>query len=295
MTRASAAPLFLLVLAGTSACGSGEAPREPTAAAPHAIAESAEPEPELPPRGEVEVRFGANGIEAFANQAPRQRVLEALARETGLVVVAFVEGGDPNGPVTLQSQGEPIEVVLARALAGVPFSLEPREPGARERLTLVVGRAERSRRPAAGAAPPRPPRPAAADAERVERALRARGLEDRALEQLESRDARERVEGVEWADLNSLAGFEAVVDLLANDPDPTVRAAAAETLGTGEVGAVRPLLGALEDDDPRVVLAALDSLELLGDATIIPDLAPALEHPDPSVRERAEEVRDFVE
>jgi hypothetical protein len=263
-------------------------PSEPAAAAP------AEPASALPSRGEVEVSFGAEGIVARANQASRRAVLEAVARETGLLIVAFVEGGDPEGPVTLQSVGEPIEVVVARALSGVPFSLEPLDAEGRARLALVVGkRAEPV--PARTARRTSPPRQMLDPRERAERAQQIDEMEAEALAKLESSDARERVEGVEWADITTVAGYEAVVERLQNDPDGAVRAAAAESLSSSDVGAVRALLGALSDPDPRVPLAALESLEMVGDESIVPDLAPALEHSDPAVRERAREAAEFLE
>ena len=77
--------------------------------------------------------------------------------------------------------------------------------------------------------------------------------------------------------------------------DPEVRAAAAESLGDADVGAVGPLLQALEDRESEVVLEALDSLEMLGDDSTVARLEPALDHPDPEVRERALEVREFLE
>ena len=281
-----------LTCAAALACGSEEpqpAPEQaPAGGVPAAPAAAPAQELPLPPEGRVEVSFGSDGIVAAANQAPRRRVLESIARETGLVVVAFVEGGDPEGRVTLQSRGEPIEVVIARALPGVPYSIEPLEGGRRERLAVVVGK----RDPATGR--PRP-RPAPAPAERRERAAGPPVPDTEALEQIASRDPEERVEGVEWADVASAAGFAAVVDRLANDPDAAVRAAAAETLGDADVGAVPPLLGALGDRDPRVVLAALESLEMLGDASTIPQITPFLEHPDAAVRERAAEVIEFLE
>jgi hypothetical protein len=241
----------------------------------------------------VEVSFGAEGIVARANQASRRAVLEAVARETGLLIVAFVEGGDPEGPVTLQSVGEPIEVVVARALSGVPFSLEPLDAEGRARLALVVGkRAE----PAPVRTARRTSSPQMLDPrERAERAQQINEMEAEALGKLESSDARERVEGVEWADITTVAGYEAVVERLQNDPDGAVRAAAAESLSSADVGAVRPLLGALSDPDSRVALAALESLEMVGDESILPDLAPALEHSDPAVRERAREAAEFLE
>jgi hypothetical protein len=201
------------------------------------------------------------------------------------VVVAFVAGGDPDGRVTLQSRSEAIEVVLARALSGVPFSVEPLE-GERQRLTLVVGRRE-------GAVGPAPVRRAAGQP-RV-RAEPPQVVDEEALEALASTDAEERAEGIEFVDVATAAGFAAVVERLTNDPDPEVRAAAAETLGDADVGAVPALVSALGDSDTRVVLAALESLELLGDASTVAELAPALQHPDAAVRERAAEVSEFLE
>lgn len=288
--------MLLLSLAAAFACGRAEPERTGASPAPASSEATSGPsataaELPLPPEGSVEVSLGADGILALANRAPRRRVLEALARETGLVVVAFVEGGDPEGRVTLRSRGEPIEVVLARALVGVPFSVGPIEPGATDRLTVVVGWRDEARRA-------RPP-PRAARREVVPRKLEGRAPQtqdpEAAPAQLTSPDASERAEAVEWTDVESVAGFEAVVERLVNDPDASVRAAAAESLGEGDVGAVRPLLDALADPDSRVVLAALESLELLGDASILPEIAPALEHPDAAVRERAAELGELLE
>ncbi len=293
--------LATLLLAGGGvqlACGSSEpaAPATTPAEAPEAARAPAPAEAPaaaegaaaltLPPPGQIQVRVGAEGTVALANQAPRRALLEAIARETGLVVVAFVAGGDPDGRVTVRSQGESIEVLLARALGGVPYSIEPLEPGAR--VSVVVGKrggAARAR-PRIQAEPPRTP------AARAERPVLP---DEEALEQLTSSNPEERLEGVEWLDVTSATGYEAVVDRLANDPDPLVRAAAAESLGDADVGAVSPLIRALEDPDNRVVLGALEALELLGDSSTIPKLRPALEHPDREVRERALEVQEFLE
>ena len=288
----SRSPLGLgLAVALVLACGSEEP--KPSAGVPAAGAAGAgsgvqrpAADLSLPPEGEVAVSFGTDGIVALANEAPRRRVLEAIAKETGLVVVAFVAGGDPDGRVTMQSRSEAIEVVLARALSGVPFSVEPLE-GERQRLTLVVGRRE------GGVVRPAQARRAAGQP-RV-RAEPPPVVDEDALALLASPDAEERAEGVEFVDVATAAGFAAVVERLANDPDAAVRTAAAETLGDGDVGAVPALVAALGDSDTRVVLAALESLELLGDASTVPELAPALQHPDAAVRQRAAEVSEFLE
>lgn len=288
--------LSSIVLALAFACGGEEtAPRAgdaPPAEAAAASAPAAAGDLPLPPEGRVEVSVGVDGIVAVANRAPRRRVLEALARETDLVVVAFVGGGQPEAPVTLRSRGEPIEVVLARALAGVPYSVAPLEPAeGPARLAVIVGWQEETKRLAS---PPRgndAPAPAAEQAQEPSAPIDAR----EALAKLASRDPAERLEAVEFTDISSSAGFEAVVERLANDPDPAVRVAAAESLSDGDVGAVRPLLDALGDGDPRVVTAALESLELVGDESVVPELGAALQHPDASVRERAAEVAEFLE
>jgi hypothetical protein len=220
-------------------------------------------------------------------------VLEEVAGATGLLTVAFGPGGDPDGRVTFESTGEPIEVVVARALPGVPYSLEPLDVEGRARLALVVGRRREELSPAR-AERRESVRRVLDPRDRAERARQLAEMESEALAKLESSDARERIEGVEWADTASVAGYEAVIERLANDPDGAVRAAAAESLASADVGAVRPLLAALGDADARVVIAALESLEMLGDESIVPDLAQALDHPDPAVRERAREAEDFL-
>ena len=209
------------------------------------------------------------------------------------MIVAFVDGGDPEGVVTFHSEGEPIEVVVARSLSGVPFSLEPLAVDGRARLTLVVGKRRDDAAPAREARRASPSR-VLDPRERAERAQQIGEMEAEALAKLESTDARDRVEGVEWADVATVAGYEAVIERLENDPDGAVRAAAAESLSSADVGAVRPLLNALSDPDPRVALAALESLEMVGDEAVVADLTPALEHPDPEVRERAKEAEEFL-
>ncbi len=68
------------------------------------------------------------------------------------------------------------------------------------------------------------------------------------------------------------------------------------TLGDEDsIVSVNPLLDALRDPEPEVVIEALDALEYVGDETLIPELAFLLEHPSPEVRERALEAIDWLE
>lgn len=287
--RARASALTLLLALACAGDEREAAPARVAAERPEP-ATAPDPGPRLPARGSVEVGFGAAGVVARANQATRRELLEAIARETDLVSVTFAPGGDPNGRLSFASEGEPLEVVLARALPGVPFTLERVADEGRERLSLLVGQ---RRAPAIADAPreARDPR----DRNGAERQRNIRQPEDEALAKLGSYDPRDRAEGVEWADLTSVMGYEAVLDRLANDSDGAVRAAAAESLWGADVGAVRPLLGALDDPDPRVVLAALESLEILGDESIVPEISRLDRHPDPAVRARAQEAIGFLE
>jgi HEAT repeat protein len=133
----------------------------------------------------------------------------------------------------------------------------------------------------------------AEEAER--RAARLEELQAEILAQVEDPDPATRAEAARWLQ-PGVEGLAIAERLLAADPSPDVRAAAAESLADGDsVGAVSLLLGALDDPDPRVVMAALDALEFAGDATIIPALSPLLQHRDVAVRERTIEAIEFLE
>jgi HEAT repeat protein len=93
----------------------------------------------------------------------------------------------------------------------------------------------------------------------------------------------------------STDGFQAATERLESDESPEVRVAAAEVLLDSDVGAVRPLLQALGDPDSRVVVAALEALEFVGDASTVPHLQPLLKHRDVEVRERTVEAIEFLQ
>lgn len=54
--------------------------------------------------------------------------------------------------------------------------------------------------------------------------------------------------------------------------------------------AVPPLLATLDDEQPEVVVAAIASLQQLGDPTTIPKLQAMASHPDPQVRKAVQEA-----
>ena len=282
------------LLAYLAACGKVE-PGEHAAAArapkPMAGAPAGE--------GSVRVSMEPGGlVGVVANDAPRRDVLNALTDAAGftLMVGPEVELGQP---LSLRVASEPLELVLARALVGIPHALfydEEVASGPRRLVRVTVGitwtklaestvspqpptvdRAER-RAPAAQAAPA--PRPRRMPLARVETAEPARPLP--------IPDEGKRSQIVEGLDVGSPEGFAAATDRLANDESSRVRAAAAEALMSSDRRAMPPLLAALQDPDPLVVVTALDALEFVGDSAVIPALAPLLQHQDIEVRERTQ-------
>jgi hypothetical protein len=277
------------VAAGQSAAG---APAS-AAAAPAAAS--------LPPTGEVRAwREGAAGVSVLADEAPRGAILAALAEAAEF---ALILGGEAelDRPLTLRAEREPLEVVLARVLAGVPHALDyEAEAGGGKRLARLSVGAGFATAPVASAPAPAepmrsPPRRELTPEEQRERAARAEELWATSLANITSSDEAVREDAATWLNVDTAEGFQAATDRLAHDEAPEVRAAAAETLGAADAGAVQPLLQALQDPDPRVVIAALDALEFVGDASTIPHLSPLLKHRDVDVRERTVEAIEFLQ
>jgi len=92
------------------------------------------------------------------------------------------------------------------------------------------------------------------------------------------------------ADLGTLLG------VLASDPDPAVRVAAADLLAESKRGeAIDGLLLALGDPSREVVLQALETLALVGEREVVPSIEPLLDNSDPEIRKAAEETLYFVD
>jgi hypothetical protein len=240
-------------------------------------------------------------MSALANQAPRGAIVAALAEAAGFDLVLGA-GAGLGQPLMLRAQREPVEVVLARILAGVSHAVAyDKDPasGAQRLARLTLGLVDPE--PKLASARDRPGRlrerrrPEPTPEEREARAERGRELAVESLAKLASSDVEERADGVQWLDVNSSDGFQTATEHLASDESPEVRAAAAEVLKESDVGAVQPLLQALGDPDSRVVLAALEALEFVGDASTVPQLAPLLKHKDTEVRERTVEAIEFLQ
>jgi hypothetical protein len=290
------------------ACGGSNEDSGPdaTAAADSAPARvpSAAPGSEalLPAVGSVEVVVESEGrVSARANLAPRGAIVSALAEALGFALV-LGEAAELSQPLTLQVENETPEVVLAQVLAGVPHGLAYEGDASGRRLArLTVGATTAIEAPPVVASAPRTSRRARSERpeltpeEQRERAERSERLWVESLENVGSPNSDVRADAVTWLNVDSSEGFEAATDRQANDASPLVRAAPAEALARSDTGAVQPLLQALGDTQPPVVLAALDALEFAGDETTVPHLAPLLKHQNTEVRERAVEAIEFLQ
>lgn len=104
-----------------------------------------------------------------------------------------------------------------------------------------------------------------------------------------------RLEAVEDVDLAG-EGEARLIEVLHRDEDGAVRAAVAEQLVFAESErAIHALVDALRDPDPRVILNAVESLEMAADEAVIPDLEAIRDHPDAAVRQAVAEAIEFLE
>ena len=295
-----AAPLLALAFFAL-ACGrddAGEhAPSAPLAAAPRATAEHPAPPPaiELPPPGEARAVRSGERYAFASNGAPTADALDALAAEAHFEVEGEPGGAGAPGPrLELRDVGA---LVALRAILAEEAWVAHFAPDAAGHATLArvsVGA------PAASAAPEEPSRatpeqptphasPPEDEAEADRRAAVERDWQDaRDSVRLEAVDAME-------PDLDG----EKLAALVRADPSPEVRAAAAEVLSEGDAFTVtEPLLGALDDRDPSVVLAAVRSLEDVYDAVPNPRIreriAALREHQDANVRAAVADFEEWI-
>jgi hypothetical protein len=117
-----------------------------------------------------------------------------------------------------------------------------------------------------------------------------------ALAALDGRSPTERAAAVALIDMDG-PGQDRVREMARSEPDPIVRAAAVQRLAYDRSEAGHAvLLEALDDPDTPVLRKVLAALEVVGEASDAPLLDPLIQsHPDPEIRERAEQVKDFLE
>ena len=308
----SLAALLLTLLLILTACGSAPEPLESRTAddpLPRPTEVDREPPPTLPPAGQVNIEKSPGGLRVLANQMPRIELLRALERALGFELEL--------GPLTEEKQAAPltlIEVdaslaeVLLAALESVSFEISYAADATRgghlvSRVRVAGGRGDRGGRHAGRdrrerrADPDRAERRAARLAELptpAERAHEEAVRAEEAAQRIGSSDPEERRRAAEDLGLDP-DGIENLAELIASDPDPEVRAAAAERLGDADsYASVQKLLAALHDPDPLVIRAAIDALSFSDDESIATELEFLLDHPDPEVQEDAEDAIWFL-
>jgi hypothetical protein len=324
--------LCLLACDGEARPPAAPAPAAPSAASPQARAAAGEI-PDLSAalalaEGAVQVTRGAAGWTVLAHGAPPFEVLTALGDAAGFG--AERSPGAPEGtPLTVALEDASLESALAAILAGLPHhvhyefadgDLSPARPF--EGREVVLARVRVGALAAATAAPPpvdpgrRGPPPIAQRLRGEKGALREDDPERaRRREEADARES-ERAEQIarQWNDPRADVRLEAVElmapeaeedrgrleTLLAEDPSPEVRAAAAETLAEGDAFEVMEnLLAALGDPDPGVVAAVVRGLEDVYDEAPNPRIrervAELREHRDASVREAVQAFEEWIE
>ena len=300
--------------AGLIACGSE--PEEPSvAAAPPAAAIERDRHAELEALkqqlgGSARVSVEGDRISLDAREAPPRVILIELEHALGFELL----GGElPREPLTLQLEDRSLGEVLTAVLPGTEFQLQyayDAGTGSHRVARVLVGevllaalspeaeaeppaaRGQRGQRRAQFEFKRRQQTPE--ELEKIRRDFLARDEAARAV--LDDPDPVVRAEAVPDVDIEG-PGRDQVFALAESDPDPAVRSAALELLFEEDSQAAREALyQGLSDEDPGVVLKAIDLMEGLGEEEAIPYLQPVFEgHPDPRVRQRAGDVIQYLE
>lgn len=311
--------LVLMLMLMLVACGSAPEPLEPDTAGgppPGPIEMDREPPPTLPPAGQVSIEESPGGLRVLANQVPRIELLRALERALGFELeLGQLAEETQAAPLTLIEIDASLAEVLLAALESVSFevsyAVDATRGGHLVSLVRVAGgrgdggepaRAERRAGRDRGERRARMDR----DEHRERRAARReeRPLSERAREAaLRAEEAAQRIgsgnpEERRWAAENlglDPDGIERLAELIASDPYPEVRAAAAWRLGDIDSNtSVQHLLAALHDPDPLVIREAIDALSFSDDESVALKMEFLLNHPDPDVQGDAEDAIDFL-
>ncbi len=269
----------------------------------------------LPAPGQMRVEISDLGVTVLANEAPRIELLQELASAAGFELVLGKLSGNEPETVNVYAINVSLTDALLRTLAGLPFGLvfgvDPEEGSSV--LQVVRLGASQGRNMGQARSMRDPEKRGNRRAERKERlaqrlsspefaqemAEKNRQRQEReawASTQLDNSDPQVRAEAASNVDVEDADEFARLANLLKNDSSPEVRAAAVERLGDSDSAAARGYqLQALQDPSSPVVLNAIEALEFGGDESLIPQLQPLLQHPDPEVRERTQEAIDFLE
>ena len=260
------------------------------------------------PAGDLVVEVRDGRVTIVCRESPRGLVLERLAREAGFELVGDLD----SSPLSLELEGVPMEQALPPLLAGSGYRAQWRweaEPKRSVLAKLEIGEL------AATVVANTPPKNRLGEAlrERI-RALRDKKPDEKAkadaahrreeharsqadaLEELRSSNPEMRMEAA--ADIEPEGpALPPLLDALANDPDPRVRAKIAEQLGDAEgCTTALALAKATEDPDANVRRTTWAGLEMLCDESMLTQLQARCAHEtDPSVQEACRSTLEICE
>jgi hypothetical protein len=256
------------------------------------------------PAGDAHVEYFDGRVTVRCDGSLQLAVLEQLAAQVGFEIVA---GKTAAQPITLNIERAALVDAIALILDGFSYTLGydlDEATGTRTLALIKIG--ETLEHGSANLA-----ETASANARRIQdrvssTAERTRGDQmDPASEgysneqaemllELDSSDPDARAEAVSWIELDPEV-LERLISQLESDPDAEVRAAIVERLGEEESPtAMAGLVVALRDPDPEVVLEAMDILEFEAEALLIAELDWLSAHPEPDVRDAAQDAKDFL-
>jgi hypothetical protein len=303
------AVLVLALLFCVAGC-SRESP-ESTAAEgqPKALKKTTEKQLLLDP-GTVTVKFSNDLLTVFSNCAPRLSVIKQVARAAGF---EFVAGDVEPQTLTVRIVKSTLAQALPMLLADLPYDAEYVFDPDRKLHVLVrlhVGETQAS----AAMAPPADEMEFEANAVADESWWEPPLIDDQGVDGLqreveelmiaqaelfdrvESSDSQVRAETIPEIPIAG-EGLDVILDALALNPDPEVRAAAAKRLATAKGYATMDcLINALDDPVPEVALQAIRSLVAIGDRSVILNMQNVLDrHSDPTVQQALEEGIQAIE
>lgn len=255
--------------------------------------------------GTVTVGFSDDLLTVLSNCAQRLFVLKQVARSAGF---EFVAGDVEPQTLTVRIVKSTIAQALPKLLADLPYDVEyvfDQDQKVHVLARLYVGETQA---PAATALPDdettgfeasevvdescwEPPLIDDQVVEGLQREVEELMIEQAELfDRVESSASQVRAETIPEISIAG-EGLDVILDALALNPDPEVRAAAAKRLTTAKGYATMDgLINALDDPAQEVALQAIRSLVTIGDRSIILNMQNMLDrHSDPTVQQALDE------
>jgi hypothetical protein len=301
----SATLLASALLFYAAGCG-GEDSQQAAEEARSGVARQAEEDRSLLEPGAASVEFYDQLLTVRSNRALRFAVVERVAETVGFELTA--SRVEPQ-TLTVRIERAPLEAALPILLGDLPYTVEYVFDPERRAHLLAKLRVGKREPPAVAAAPPEATTSFEEDTAASENQSPAPSIDDPSIEDMRYQVAELAAAADEIFDRSASAnsqvraeailkvpvageGLDVVLDALALDSDPGVRAAAAQRLAAAQgFAATTYLVDALNDPAPEVTLQAIDSLVAIGDRSVVWDLKNRLgQTSDPQVQRALQEA-----